>query len=131
MSLRIPYNENVGVYFNVTLKESDSGITSGNSFFFVFTNEQTDKEYTVILVDQSSYPDRYNRFYITTLKAGGIGSQNVAFKTEGWYEYKVYTYADRITRNNLLELGKCYVYDNDTPSSTSYSYEKNKYVYNK
>jgi len=127
MSLRIEYNTSTGQTMIYTLAESLSAITSGETFYFVFENEQSKEKYYKTLEDESLYPNRYNKFIITTL-TGNTTTSNIPFDLEGWYKYKVYK---GTTGTTLLELGKCYVYDNNTPVVESYDPTTTKKVYKK
>lgn len=122
MSLRIPYNNSGETTIQLTLSESLTGETiSGLTFHFVFSYEQTDTEISTGITDISSIPKRINEFTVTTL----ISSSILPFAESGWYNYKVY---EDDSLSNLLESGKCYVYE----STTSFNYDPDNtdYVYN-
>lgn len=212
MSLRVEYNSTGTTYLGVTLAESLSAITFNETFYFVFTYENDDTEYTKTIRDISPAPMRWNKFDITssltnnydngnyntetskfgasyvclqssygdisdeftttdtiTLNSGScsgetlnvdgvyydefhnltyfycnpgpsctgytyitsysiLGQNNIAFLNEGWYKYEVYKDSGKET---LLEMGKMYVYNDDTPNTNVYNVDTNKYVYKK
>lgn len=128
MSIRIEYDTLTGQTILLTLSESLTGDTSltGLSFYFVFINEQTKVELTKTLTDNSLYPSRYNDFSIST-SLTITGATNIPFAIEGFYTYKAYDF----NGGTLLEIGKCYINDNSTPSITSYNRNVTNYVYNR
>ena len=134
MSLRIPYNQITPTYFNLTLGERLSTIGLSGDYTIYFTYEQTDFVYSTGFTDESLYPATFNTFYITTNLTGATDVQQVKFAYQGWYKYEVYELTDT-TKTNRLELGKCYVYDDEdvagnVPDETeTYTNTKDKYVY--
>ncbi len=135
MSLRLPYNNENQTMFVLTLDErANVTLITGETYSIQFTNDLTDDILSSSIVDNSSYPTKYNKFFITT-NLTGVTSQNIPFVNEGWYTYNVYKWADRVTKTNLLEFGQAYLYDNEnnvenTPTdSTIYEEDKDKYVY--
>lgn len=134
MSIRLKYNNPVQTWFNLTLNDKYVGtITTGLTYSFEMENITGTQALGVI--DYSPYPDVYNRFFLTTQLSGTpMGGQNFTLE-QGWYKYKVYTWADRNTKLNLLEFGQCYVYDNDiTPgnipdNTETYIETKDKFIY--
>lgn len=137
MSLRIPYNSNSSKDFICTLGEKYTSIESGETYAIYFTYEQTEEEFMTGFTDISVYPIIYNKFNISTLISNGYDNNKIPFTEQGWYKYEVYTWSDRTSKNNLLEMGKCYLYDNDDepgnlPDNTeTYIEEKTKYVYSR
>lgn len=136
MSLRIPYNSSDTTYFYLTLNERYIGtIETGLTYSVQFSKNTSSTTKSAAVYDFSQYPETYNYVGLTTM-TGATGSNNVKLD-EGWYKYEVYTYADRVTKLNRLELGMCYVYDNanktqNTPDNTeTYIETKDKYVYNR
>lgn len=136
MSLRLPYNNETKNYFNLNLNDNYIGtIYTGITYLAKFNHEQTDSQFSSATIDSSLYPDKYNRFYLTT-QLTGTSVQNVAFDAEGWYKYEFYLWSDRDTQLNRLGFGQCYVYDSvtnaeNTPTKSTYQEDKKKYVYKK
>jgi len=139
MSLRLPYNNSGATIFNLTLVDKYIGtIAIGLTYSIQFSKNTSSTVRSVTVIDGSSYPDTYNQFSMTTI-TGGTGSNAItnAKLEQGWYKYEVYTDADSVTKANCLELGQCYVYDNDEvagniPDNTeTYVETKDKYVYNR
>jgi len=135
MSLRIKYNSEKIEDFVLTLGENYSSIVSGETYAIYFIHQQNNEEFMTGFTDTSIHPEVYNRFEITTLIENGYDVNQIPFDKQGWYKYEVYTWSDRISKDNLLEMGKCYLYDNDyyagnIPDNTeTYVEEKTKYIY--
>jgi len=134
MSFRIKHNSLVAISFFSTLNDKYIGtITTGLTFSVQFTRKQDSITHNVATSDSSPYPDVYNILQLTTL-TGATGSNNAQLD-QGWYKYEIYTWEDRITKLNMLELGQVYVYDDatkvqNTPDNTeTYEETKDKYVY--
>jgi len=113
MSLRLPYNNKNQTMFVLTLNEkANITLITGETYLIQFTNNLTNETLSSSIVDNSSYPTKYNKFFITT-NLIDITSQNIPFANKGWYTYNVYKWVDRITKINLLEFGQLYLYDNE------------------
>jgi hypothetical protein len=86
----------------VTLKERQ---TLENPFFlFVFTHEQTENQYSVILEDTSSFSYRANTFFLTL-------PDDLDIIDEGDFKYQIFEQTDEDNldpdeADNLLEQGK-------------------------
>ncbi len=137
MSLRLMYDSSGGTYFNLHLNDNYIGlISSGLSYTARFIDELTDDVYSDEVLDVSGYPDKYNRFRLTTMIDPPTGTtQNLELLNEGWYRYEFYLGTDT-ELTNRLGFGQCYLYDSDekvenTPTKTTYQEDKTKYVYKK
>lgn len=141
MSIRLPYNNETRTYFLLTLSERNGTlINTGSTYSIQFTHEQSGTVYSSPEIEEESlYPNTFSRLYLTTQLTGvtsGI-TQNIAFKYQGWYTYRVYLWSDRVTKATLLELGRAYIYDNSTTVENkpepvkTYTEDKTKYVYTK
>jgi len=139
MSLRLPYNNSDTTYFYLTLNERYIGtIETGLTYSVQFSKNTSSTTKSAAVADLSQYPETYNYVGLTTITGGtgSNGSNNVKLD-EGWYKYEVYTWADRTTKLNRLELGQAYIFDNanktqNTPDDTeTYVETKDKYVYNR
>lgn len=126
MSILLEKDKNLDQNIILTLSETLTNPSSGQTYYFIFRNEQNNITYTKELTDISSYYERYNKFSINT-EIGGSQVNNIPFLYEGWYEYKCYINSGS---TDILELGKCYIFDDNTPSgTTTYTSTNNIYVY--
>jgi len=136
MSIRLKHNNTGITYFHLTLNDNYIGtITTGLTYSVQFTKNTDSITHEVEVIDGSIYPDVYNKFGITT-DIVTTGETNAQLE-QGWYIYKVYTWADRTLQSNRLALGQCYVYDNDERPGNipddieTYTETKSKYVYSR
>ncbi|MEO6721436.1 MAG: hypothetical protein ABIN67_13795 [Ferruginibacter sp.] len=83
---------------------TELGVLANPFYLFVFTNDMTLKEQSIVLTDNSIYKSRYNLFEIT----------GTFFETDGWHSYKVYEQdafnnTDIAMTNGIVEEGRAFV----------------------
>ena len=86
----------------VTLKERQT--LENPIFLFVFTHEQTENQFAVILEDTSSFSYRANTFFLTL-------PDDLDITDEGDFKYQIFEQTDPLNldpdeADNLLEIGK-------------------------
>lgn len=102
-------------------------LTAPVYYLFEFIEEQTDQRDYCILTDSSLNPSRFNEFLFTE----GV---DASLPYAGFYTYKIYQQSsdanlDPDLSGGLVEEGRAYVYDSEspasdyTPSVTDYTYE--------
>jgi hypothetical protein len=126
MSIRLEYNKSSTQRFITTLSEKMEGtICSGQTYYFIFENKQTDNLIEVELLDISSYPCRYNIFDVYT-DINGTQSNTIKFTDQGWFNYEIYSNSGKTT---LLEIGECYINNPSNPDHSYYDIDINKTTY--
>lgn len=126
MSLKVDYNSQNNQVIYVTAAEEIQNASTGLTYTFTFTHEQSDKQYSAVLTDHSDFPIRYNKFIFKTI-TGSTSSTNIGFEYGGWYKYEIYTTLSEFNYK-LCEIGKCYV-DDGTEQIDTYTTTQTKYVY--
>jgi len=135
MSLRLKYNtdRNNQQTIILTLGESLSATTSGRTFYIDFENDQSLENYSGNFLNFSDYPERYDKFYISTETGSTFmvsGITNIPFPMPGWYSYSAYINSGS---TNKLETGKCFIYDPNYTTGSTYveAPEPTVYIYKK
>lgn len=94
-------------------------------FLFRFRNEQSQRDFGVILNDLSTYTSRYNRFQFTE------GESTTLTFEPGFWLYEVYEQTSTTNTDwmdsgcNLVEQGKMKVEASTTTTNTTYTGEDN------
>lgn len=96
------------------------------NYLFEFIEEQTSESYFCILEDISTATPRFNEFTFTE----GV---DASLPYAGFYTYKIYQQSsgvnlDPALSDGLVEEGRAYVYDSESPAS-DYTPSVTDYVY--